>query len=176
MKPPILRSACLTTRGRFKVKRFALFLSLLTLTACIGVSDAGEAWKSARIDPALEGKWEVRPVKQDQEEPGPHYITFVSKEDHYEVTTISPDKTQVEGNLKTVDAGAHAFGLLMQEDNAKSGMLWPYKIENNELHVFTSKESIEIETLDPAAIEKLGKDYEDVPKWEPAFTGTHVSE
>ncbi len=157
------------------MKRIVLFLSLLTLAACIDANDASEAWKTARLDAALEGKWELHPAKEDNE-PGPHYATFVNKGDYYEVTTISPDKTQVEGGLKTIDAGGHSFGLLMKMDDTKSGMLWPYTIENGELHVFTSKESMDIKTLDASAIEKLGKDYEDTTKWEPAFTGEKVKQ
>lgn len=167
--------------------RLLQFLCLVavavSLSACIPVKDVGDAWSKAKLDPALEGRWDI------PEDPG-DFLAFVKSGDHYEFSTTDGGQIRDNGLVKTLIVGDQKFGLMIKPDDKdeKSGVLMPYRVDDDKLYIshidakgadedvniakedLESATSLKIEKLDQKSLEALAYIFEKSPHKVEALT------
>lgn len=167
------------------LKAVGLLLAACLLTVgCIPVKNVEKAWKDAKADEALVGKWYGS---------NDAMVGFVKTDQDYLVTSGT---NGLEGGCKTIEVNGHKYvivasfkaailGFDKMDKDEKNGTLLRYKIEGNSLTMYTydsdklaeaikakkvpgeidENDSAELIELDEATIKWLGE-IGDQPGWD----------
>lgn len=127
-----------------QIFRTFLLCSLLLLTGCIDVDNAGDMWSKAALDPALEGFWKY----SNEDDPDP-VIGFIRlrKENDYYVTDLFDRKNQPLKEkdsvfyIKSLMLGKNTYMLVRDASKLDKpiAMIWPYRIKDAMLQTYQLK-------------------------------------
>ena len=148
---------------------------LIFAQGCIPVFDLGEYWQKGTIDPALEGHWKMRGVRNPSQD---EFISFIKSGDLYleETTQATNPKGQPKSRFKTrtLTLGAHMF--LMYGDLDKffdgasdpgketrkrgfKGGLFRYAITDGTLNMYVLKDGILAKAIESGQVAGMDDDY-----------------
>ena len=123
---------------RFGIKYAALMLAALVLLAgCIPVENVEKAWKDAKADEGLVGLW--------VQNGGDGKVGFVNTDQGFLVTSGT---SGLEGGCKSITTNGHNYVIVAEfraailgfenvDDNNKSGTLMRYKVDGDNLTLYT---------------------------------------
>lgn len=169
------------------IKHAGLLLAMtLLLTACIPVKNVEKAWKDAKADDALVGTW----VKTG----GDAMVGFVNTDKGFLVTAGTDG---LEGGCRSITTNGHQYLIIAKfraailgfdnvDDDTKDGTLIRYKIEGDQLTLYTynqdklnnavkdkkvpgeldENDSAKLSELDAATIQWLGSIADEKEGWD----------
>lgn len=168
------------------IKHAGLLLALtLLITGCIPVKNVEKAWNNAKADKALVGTWSLKN--------GDGMVGFVKTDQDFLVTSGTDG---LEGGCRSITTNGHQYIIVAQfraailgfdqvDDDTKDGTLLRYKIEGDNLTLYTynqdkinaavkegkvagdmdENDSAKLKELDDATIAWLGKIGDEKEGW-----------